>query len=425
MKAKELFGYFSRKRLESELDKTWYVKEILSACSIRSFYLPQQIRLVKLNWIKPVEVGKSVAVVKANITIIQQYEGTFAYPYTWLFDLNREEERWLILDIRMDDQEFVVRSSDEQLKEVPLPPGLFCYGGSTTFAPLRVDIDDDKFGLIEAIDQSHPKTTLSYTLPPNIDPGSGSGIQLLLSGELSFAESSRAITTDEQKAAGNLGIRLLQIPCALDGIAVFTHPKISSYPKVVPTTEQLAEIYLGRITNWKRLGGPNLDILPLSRNPTLSGTAHYFWNNILHRQNFSKNVVIKKYNTEMIKTVLSTPGAIGFASTPQLIRQREQRVHILHIVHRTRPGKVSPYDIDNDSVNLHVYKTREYPLTRRLFVIVRLPDSPSVTCESDTEMGMGYARLLLSKQGQQFLKEHGFLPIETSSRLQLSNPCSI
>jgi phosphate transport system substrate-binding protein len=49
-----------------------------------------------------------------------------------------------------------------------VPAGLFNYGGSTTWAPLRSTVD-------AAIQQAHPELQLRYTDPIGAPPGSGYG----------------------------------------------------------------------------------------------------------------------------------------------------------------------------------------------------------------------------------------------------------
>lgn len=76
---------------------------------------------------------------------------------------------------------------------------------------------------------------------------------MLLQDQLSFAESSRSLTIEEYQNAVERGFKLKQIPVAIDGLAIAVNPDLSL--KGI-TLNQLKEIYTGKITNWRQLGGP-------------------------------------------------------------------------------------------------------------------------------------------------------------------------
>ncbi|MGB8701460.1 MAG: hypothetical protein WCD18_18760, partial [Thermosynechococcaceae cyanobacterium] len=72
-----------------------------------------------------------------------------------------------------------------------VPKGIFNYGGAILFAPLA------KYGLNDAIAQTHPDYRLRYTEPMNKNPGSGTGIAMLIDGQLSFSQSGRPLKEEE------------------------------------------------------------------------------------------------------------------------------------------------------------------------------------------------------------------------------------
>jgi phosphate transport system substrate-binding protein len=89
--------------------------------------------------------------------------------------------------------------------------------------------------------------------------GSGTGLKSLLDGTTDIADSSREAKEKEMETAKGKGVVMTAHKIALDGIIPVVHPsmKINNI-----TTEQLRNIYNGKITNWKDLGGPNR---PISR----------------------------------------------------------------------------------------------------------------------------------------------------------------
>ncbi len=156
---------------------------------------------------------------------------------------------------------------------------------------------------------------LIYTRHPTLPNGSGTGIKMLLDGQISFAQSSRPIEDREYDSAITKGKILKQIPVAIDGIAVIVNPSLKIDGL---TVKQLAGIYRGKITNWSELGGEELNIVPYTR-PHQSGTTEFFYNNILKERQFGNNVIFLDYPTLALKQIEDTPGGIFFVSLAEVI----------------------------------------------------------------------------------------------------------
>ena len=76
-----------------------------------------------------------------------------------------------------------------------VPSGLFSYGGSTSWAPIRGQIDP-------LFKSAFPQFQLRYTEPPAQPPGSGAGIEMLLDGQLAIAQSSRPLQSADSGRSG-------------------------------------------------------------------------------------------------------------------------------------------------------------------------------------------------------------------------------
>ena len=281
-----------------------------------------------------------------------------------------------------------------------IPTGLVSYGGSTTWAPIRQQVD----GLIQVV---WPDFKLRYTQHPTKPPGSGTGIEMLLNDQLAFAQSSRPIKEKEYQKAQQKGFTLKQIPVAIDGIAVAVNPKLN-----IPglTMTQLKQIYTGEITNWYEVGGPYLPIIPYSRRPEDSGTIEFFVENILNGADFGRNVEFIPTTTEALRQVTANLGAIYYASAPGVVPQC--KIKPLPIA-RENAQFVSPYqepwippeDCPNqrNKLNAAAFQNGDYPITRRLFAIVK------ENGQIDQEVGEAYAALLLTDQGQDLMEKAGFV----------------
>lgn len=288
--------------------------------------------------------------------------------------------------------------------EVPdVPSGLFNYGGSTTWAPIRKEVDS-------AIQTVHPKFQLRYTDPTVGTPGSGSGIRMLLEDQLAFSQSSRSLKDEEYQQAKDRGFSLTQIPVAIDGLAIAVHPDLS-----VPglTVSQLQDIYTGTITNWNQVGGPDLPIIAYSRHPEDGGTVEFLIDNVLEGKALSPGVQLVSNTTQALRLVAQNPGSIYYASAPEVVPQCT--VKSLAIgrqdqkwVKPYQDPLISPQDCINEQrnqLNASAFKSGDYPITRRLFVIIK------ENGQIDKKAGETYAQLLLTDQGQELLTRSGFVSL--------------
>ena len=152
--------------------------------------------------------------------------------------------------------------------------------------------------LMEGFMEKYPGVTVTteYT-------GSGAGLESLAAGSVDIGNSSRHVK-EEEKSKG-----ITENVVALDGIAVIANKENGGDDL---TTEELAKIYTGELTNWSQAGGKEEAIVVIGRENG-SGT----------RDAFEELVKVKDscvYAQELDSTgavlakVASTPGAIGYVS---------------------------------------------------------------------------------------------------------------
>lgn len=234
---------------------------------------------------------------------------------------------------------------------------------------------------------------------------------MLLAGELAFAQSSRPLNPEEYQATQTRGYTLKQIPIALDGIAIAVNHDLNISGL---TIEQLQGIYTGRITNWEELGGPNLTIIPYSRELEDGGTVEFFLKNVIGAREFGSNVEIVYSTTPALRKVSENRGAIYYASAPEVVPQCSVKTLPLG---KNSNQLVTPYQEppvseqtcreqgQRDQLNISAFQNGNYPITRRLFVIVK------ENGELDQQAGEAYGKLLLTQQGQKLIEDTGFVKI--------------
>lgn len=152
--------------------------------------------------------------------------------------------------------------------------------------------------LIEDFSTKAPGVKVTY------DPtGSGTGVASAATGKADIGLASRALKEGEI-AQGLEGTTL-----AFDGIAMVVHKdnKVDSI-----TMAQLADIFTGKITNWKELGGEDLNISCIGREAG-SGTRSAF-------DEITKTSGKQKLDSELVSTgaviaaVANNKNGIGYAS---------------------------------------------------------------------------------------------------------------
>jgi phosphate transport system substrate-binding protein len=283
-----------------------------------------------------------------------------------------------------------------------IPSGLFNYGGSTSWAPIRLTVDS-------AIQAARPEFRLRYLQPNNSPPSSQAGIKMAIDGKVAFAQSSRRILDAEYQQALQKGFKLEQIPVAIDGLAVAVNPNLN-LPGI--TVAGLKSVYTGQVTNWKQLDGPDIPITAYSRPLNSGGTVDIFFEEVLNRQQFGSNVRLVNTTTEGLRKVASSPGGIYFASAVEVVPQCT--VKPLPIA---RQGEefVAPYQLpfiplsqcpgQRNRLNNTAFQNGTYPITRNLYVIIKQNG------QIEEQAGKAYASFLLSSQGQNLIEQAGFIKV--------------
>ncbi len=181
-------------------------------------------------------------------------------------------------------------SSSEATKDANVS-GTITLAGSTSMEKLCE-------AMSEAFMEAYPDVTVTveYT-------GSGAGIESVTSGSVDIGDSSRSLTDDE-KAKG-----AVENIVAIDGIAVITD-KDNTVANL--TTDELAKIYKGEITNWKELGGNDESIVVIGREAG-SGTRGAFEELLTIEDECAYAQELDSTGAVLAK-VASTPGAIGYVS---------------------------------------------------------------------------------------------------------------
>lgn len=169
--------------------------------------------------------------------------------------------------------------------------GTVTMAGSTSMEKLASAV-------IEAMKEKYPNLTVTAEFT-----GSGAGMESLAAGSVDIGNASRALSDDEKSGGAVENI------VALDGIGMIT----DTANKVTDiSSEDLAKVYKGEITNWKDLGGDDEQIVVIGRESG-SGTRDAFEEllDVADACNYAQE--LDSTGAVMAK-VAATPGAIGYVS---------------------------------------------------------------------------------------------------------------
>ena len=164
----------------------------------------------------------------------------------------------------------------------------------------------------EAFTKANPDATFTYN-----PTGSGSGITAVSEGRCDIGLSSRALK-DEEKSQG-----LVETTLALDGIAIIVN-KENTVEDL--SLDDIAKIYTGEITNWSEVGGEDADIVLIGREAG-SGTRDGF-ESITGTSDSCKYRQELTSTGDVITTVSSNPGAIGYASLAAAVKDTVKKVSV-------------------------------------------------------------------------------------------------
>jgi phosphate transport system substrate-binding protein len=242
--------------------------------------------------------------------------------------------------------------------------------GSTTVGPIA-----DAYA--EYFQKLYPKLKVTVK-----NTGSGNGITALIEGRCDIATSSRFMKPDEFKKAVEKGVMPVAHVLSMDGICMAVNPANSILGL---SSAQIKDLYTGKVKNWKDVGGPDMEVVVISRD-TASGTFEAFNEMVMKKEKMAEGVQFVSSSKEVHARVSTTKGAIGYVGLGFL------------------DEAVKAVNVDGVTPTKKTITSGKYPLSRPLFMITNgYPDLGGLIHEVVT--------FHLGEKGQKMVEAKGYIPV--------------
>lgn len=229
--------------------------------------------------------------------------------------------------------------------------------------------------------KGHPGAVVQVT-----GGGSGTGISALINGTTDICQSSRSIKDKEVALVkAKTGAEPVEITVARDGLAVYVG---AENPLTEISVPQLKEIFTGKITNWKELGGPDANIIVYSRENS-SGTYVFFKEHVLEGADFAAKAQTMPGTASVVNAVAKEKFGIGYGGAAYA-----EGIKVLKV----KKDAASPaVEVTAASV-----KDGSYPLSRPLFFYLARAPQGGVK---------EFIDWVLTESGQTLVREVGYFPV--------------
>ncbi|MGK7344935.1 MAG: phosphate ABC transporter substrate-binding protein [Candidatus Nitrospinota bacterium M3_3B_026] len=233
----------------------------------------------------------------------------------------------------------------------------------------------------EAYMKKHPEAAVQVT-----GGGSGTGIAALINGTVDIANASRPMKKRERRIIEKRGGKVFEVAVALDGISIYLN---ADNPVDELTTDQLKDIFTGKINNWKEVGGKDARIIRYSRENN-SGTYVFFKKHVLGKKNYAPNCQNMPGTASVVNAVSKDKNAIGYGG--------------ISYSEGVKVSKVNGVTPTPESIS-----AGKYPISRKLY---------QYTIGKPKGLARDFILFELSSEGQKLSIGAGYVPLPEGVRAE-------
>ena len=207
----------------------------------------------------------------------------------------------------------------------------------------------------------------------------------LISGDTDIVFTD-AVTEEQKKAASEAGVKLNIVPVAETGLVFIVN---KSNPVDSLTSEQIKDIYSGKITNWKEVGGNDEVIVAFQRKD--NSDSQRFIKKWMNGRNLAEPLKIG----DTVSEYKNLENAIGFAGYSNAARMCENSSDIKFIA------------VDGVKPSAETMNDGTYPV---------LSSISAVYTDKSTQNTRKLAAWALSAEGQKAVSDSGCIPVKKTEQ---------
>lgn len=246
---------------------------------------------------------------------------------------------------------------------------------------ITVDGSTGVMPLVAALAKVYQARHPSITVEMGKGLGTKARLQALAEGKIDIALASHGLVIEELTRQG-MAVQEIAKVAVLFGMNM-------SVSITNLTDRQACDIYAGKVTNWKELGGPDLVIAPRTR-PDTEVDAEVVRAKVgcLRDLKMAETVKVMPRSGDMAKELAATAGAIGM-TTMTVVEQSQ--------------GQIKPLSLNGITPSAENVKRKTYALTRDSFLVTKAQPSPAVT---------RFLAFVRSPEGEQVIVANGAVPVQ-------------
>jgi len=217
--------------------------------------------------------------------------------------------------------------------------------------------------------------------------GTGTGFAALQNKTTDLCNASRKIKAAElANCIKAFGKRPTEYPVCLDGLSVYVS---ADSPLRELSLPQLADLFTGKIRNWKEVGGPDAPVVLYSRENS-SGTYEFFKEHVLLGKDFAAGAQTMPGTAAVLQAVGKDKHGIGYGGAAYGAGARALKIKRDAATPAVEPSEANVL-------------SGAYPISRQLFVYV----NPAL----DKGEVAAYLAWIRGEQGQKIVKDVGYFPL--------------
>lgn len=204
---------------------------------------------------------------------------------------------------------------------------------------------------------------------------------------------------EELELAKQKGVELEVIPVVKEGFVFY----VNSNNKVdYLTKDQIQGIYSGEITNWKEVGGEDMEIKPFQR-PTNSGSQTGMLSLVMKDKKLMDPLKENLVSTmaqiiNFVSSYENGKNSIGYSYYYYATTMYEG-------IDKEIASNIKLLGIDGVKPNAKTIQNGSYPYTTAYYIVINKADD-------ENSPSRKLANLMLSKRGQQVAKNAGYVPVK-------------